>query len=225
MKNGLLAVTLSLGLLQVAVAIPYPHIRDPKNLLQQMDTFMGTPPYEKAYKCGLTLKYDFNYCARLCEPFVCQEICDATRKGVVIQLRECSENGVSFYNVTDNKEWFRVTPEGHSKHSFLRFFLAAPWSGKPDKSLAGEEIGKNTVELTDIKSETFVLATGRKLKAKRLFYTYFHYDEVLKKPIPSAQSILMGKQIETGGLHLDHTFYEVKRPLARVTDISVEAKK
>jgi hypothetical protein len=98
--------------------------------------------------------------------------------------------------------------------------LAAPWIGKPDKSIIGEEIGKSRLDLTDLKTEKFVLKSGRTIDAVRLSFIYYHFDASLKQHIPSAQSVLVPRFEETAGLHLDHTFHEMKKPIAKVLEIA-----
>lgn len=204
---------------QFKMASAYAHIKDSKGLLTKLDAFMDQPNFDKAFPCGRTLVYKFNKCARFCEPFTCSEVCDPSIKESRIQIRDCKKDSVTIFNLSDNQEWFRVTPESFRTHNFIRFVIAAPWIGKPDKSIIGEEIGKNRIEITGLQSETFEDANGTKIPAMRIFFTYFHYDSQMKKEVPSAQSLLMPKFVETGGLHLDHVFYELKRPMARVSEI------
>lgn len=161
-----------------------------------------------------------NMCARYCEPFVCSEVCDPSVKEFKIQIRDCKTDSVNIFNVTSGKLWFPITRESYASSNFIRFFLAAPWTGKPDKSMIGEEIGKNYVELTDLKHEKFTLKAGKTLNAVRLFFTYYHFDERIKKHVPSAQSVLMPHFEETAGLHLDHTFYEIKKPIAKIIEVT-----
>ncbi len=198
----------------------FSHIKDPKNLLERLDSFVGRPEFDKAFKCGRSITYEMNSCARYCEPFTCNEVCDPTVKEYKIQIRDCKKDSVTVFNATTSKPWFTITPETYAAHNFIRFVLAAPWSGKPDKSAVGEDIGKNYIKLTDLKNEKFALKSGKVLEATRLYFTYFHFDQHLKEYVPSAQSILMPRFEETAGLHLDHTFYEVKKPIARVTEIT-----
>lgn len=198
----------------------YSHIKDPLNLLSKLDAFVGRPSFEKAFKCERVLTYEMNTCARYCEPFVCSEVCDPTVKQFKIQIRDCQKDSVSIFNLSTNQEWFKITREGFAKDNFIRFFLAAPWTGKPDKSIIGEEVGKNHIELSNLKEEKFTLKSGKTIDAIRLFYIYYHFDKQMRKHVPSSQSVLVPRFEETAGLHLDHIFYEVKMPLAKVVEIT-----
>ncbi|HVJ66008.1 MAG TPA: hypothetical protein VM901_12180 [Bdellovibrionota bacterium] len=218
MKAILYAAALALSLSSTA-SLAYEHIKDPKHLLTKLDAFMDQPAFDKAFPCGRTLIYQFNKCARFCEPFSCSEVCDPSIKESRIQIRDCKKDSVTVFNLSENREWFRITPESFRTHNFIRFVLAAPWIGKPGKSIIGEDIGKNRIDITGLKPETFKSASGVELPAMRLFFTYFHHDSRTQKEVPSAQSLLMPKFAESGGLHLDHVFYELKRPMARVSEI------
>jgi hypothetical protein len=197
----------------------YEHIKDPKKLLEKMDAFVGRPAFDKAFKCGRTLVYEMNSCAKYCEPFVCTEVCNPAEKEYRIQIRDCTKDSVTIYNTSNNKEWFKITPERYAASNFIRFFIAAPWIGKPDKSIIGEEIGRHRIEISDLKPETLTLKDNRQISAVRLFFTYFHFDEALQAHVPSAQSVLVPRFEETAGLHLDHVFHGMKKPIARVVEI------
>ena len=198
----------------------YPHIKDPSGLLKKMDQFMGRPRFEDAYQCGTKIRYEMNYCAQFCEPFLCMEICDPKIKEYLIQIKDCSKNSVTVHTLSSGKDWFKRNPDENSRFNFLREFFSAPWSGELTRK---KKVEKNYLELTSIKEEMFQLK-NRTLEARRLFFTYYHFDKNLNTYVPSKHSIVMGKQQETQGLHLEHDVVGHSKPIARVVEIIPTAK-
>lgn len=201
-----------------AASTTYPHVKDPHHILEQVDAFEERGSFADSVRCGVILHYEMHLCAKQCEPYTCKERCDGQQTEYLIETRDCTATAVTYYNATSGKAWFTNTADDYKRSSFFRYTLGAPHAGPVTKH--GERIGKSYVVLTKATEEDFTLKSGRKLKSIRVFYDYFDYDETLKRYFVDPQAIVFGKFRDTMGLHLEHTFYRLKQPVARVDAIT-----
>jgi hypothetical protein len=190
-------------------------VRDPENLMGKVDKFVGWTTFEDTFKCGTKIIYEMNQCARRCEPYFCKEICHAPEQSIVT-VEDCNKEGATL--MSKGKVWIKVSRSRFRDYNFIRAWLGIPKSGPSGKG-PGEEIGKSYVTLKNIELEKFTLLNRKVLESLRLHVIYSHWDNDIGEHIHSHQSIVVGKAHETVGLHLEHKFHEVDRPVGRVLTI------
>ncbi len=194
----------------------YPHIDDPKKILEFVDNFIEKPPFEEAFRCGAKIKYERNLCAKFCEPFSCKEVCDQSLKEETLVVSKCSKKSVSITE-SNGKIWFVVDKSRWYDLNFARAFFLAPLNG--DFTIPGQKINKNRIIITSKKLETFKLQDKTELKAVRIFFTYKKWNEELKQYYDSPQSLVLGKVKPTQGLFLEHSFLRMSKPIGKVISI------
>jgi len=193
----------------------YPFIKDPNNLLFEIDKFIGWTSFEDTFRCGSKFVFQMNSCAKRCEPFYCESVCEPKKKEIVT-TGECTGNSVSFLN--NGKVWFKVKKERYFDFNWIRAWLSAPIQGAYGKP--GERIGKKFVTIEKVVPEKFKI--GKKVfDTLRVYIIYSYFNESIKKYSHSYQSVVVGKSNETGGMFLEHMFYENKEPVSRIINLKI----
>lgn len=197
-----------------------PYIKDPHELLKEVDRFIGWTTFEDTYLCGTKYTFQMNNCAQRCEPYYCEEICQQP-KTTTITVKDCSDASVSFFSdkpAVPGRSWFTVKKENFKNRNAIRGWLGAPLNGISGKG--NERIGKNYVTLDKIEYEDFTLKGGKIIKALRLHVIYSYWNEELIRYNNSHQAMVVGHANETGGLFLEHRFYEVSKPVSHLIKLS-----
>jgi hypothetical protein len=197
------------------------HVKDPQHILEVADRFEERPKFERAFTCGTELVFERHRCALFSEPFLRREICDeSVEQETHVVVGECGPESVSF--LSGGKTWIRVSREDYARMGFLRAMLRAPKTGTFEGQ--GEPTGRSYVTIDSSEEEDFRLSNGQVLKALRVRFTYYMYDEEQKRHFPSVHSLVIGKARETQGMFLEHRIHGLRNPVSKVVRIEPPKK-